>query len=172
MYCRALGSSTSTAAALAAVVLRLWVTWYAAGRKRHGGAGGGDIVLGSPRAWLPPPSLPMHCPAVRGLAPCAGQLTCKHQPWGLRCSGHVRELGSASPCGSLHPQDLRNPSQRGTARMAPHLPRMMPLGSAGGCQMSRTKVVLTSGKRIPTGGPGTGGERWGSPGSAQVSIEE
>lgn len=31
----------------------------------------------------------------------------------------------------------------------------MPLGWAGGCQMSRTEVVLTSGKRIPTGGPGT-----------------
>lgn len=36
-----------------------------------------------------------------------------------------------------------------------NLPRMMPLGWAGGCQMSRTEVVLTSGKRIPTGGPGT-----------------
>lgn len=34
-------------------------------------------------------------------------------------------------------------------------PRMMPLGCAGGCQMSLTEVVLTSGKRIPTGGPGT-----------------
>lgn len=30
------------------------------------------------------------------------------------------------------------------------------MGAAGGCQMRRTKVVLTSGKRIPTGGPGTG----------------
>lgn len=31
----------------------------------------------------------------------------------------------------------------------------MPLGCAGGCQMSLTDVVLTSGKRMPTGGPGT-----------------
>lgn len=31
----------------------------------------------------------------------------------------------------------------------------MPLGWAGGCQISLTDVVLTSGKRMPTGGPGT-----------------
>lgn len=37
----------------------------------------------------------------------------------------------------------------------PNSPRIMPLGWAGGCQMSRTELVLTSGKRIPTGGPGT-----------------
>lgn len=37
------------------------------------------------------------------------------------------------------------------------LPRMMPLGAAGGCQISRTDVVLTSGNRMPIGGPGTGG---------------
>lgn len=39
------------------------------------------------------------------------------------------------------------------------LPRMMPLGAAGGCQTSRTDVVRTSGNRMPTGGPGTGGTR-------------
>lgn len=38
-------------------------------------------------------------------------------------------------------------------------PRMMPLGAAGGCQISRTDVVLTSGNRMPTGGPGTGGNK-------------
>lgn len=38
-------------------------------------------------------------------------------------------------------------------------PRMMPLGAAGGCQISRTDVVLTSGKRMPMGGPGTGGAK-------------
>lgn len=32
---------------------------------------------------------------------------------------------------------------------------MIPLGCAGGCQMSLTDVVLTSGNRMPTGGPGT-----------------
>lgn len=36
---------------------------------------------------------------------------------------------------------------------------MMPLGAAGGCQISRTDVVLTSGNRMPMGGPGTGGDR-------------
>lgn len=35
---------------------------------------------------------------------------------------------------------------------------MMPLGCAGDCQIKRTEVVLTSGKRIPTGGPGTAGK--------------
>lgn len=34
-------------------------------------------------------------------------------------------------------------------------PRMIPLGCAGDCQMSRTELVRTSGNRIPTGGPGT-----------------
>lgn len=34
-------------------------------------------------------------------------------------------------------------------------PKIMPLGCAGGCQISLTEVVLTSGKRMPTGGPGT-----------------
>lgn len=36
---------------------------------------------------------------------------------------------------------------------------MMPLGAAGGCQISRTDVVLTSGNRMPMGGPGTGGDK-------------
>ena len=39
-------------------------------------------------------------------------------------------------------------------------PRMMPLGWAGGCQMSLTEEVLTSGNRMPTGGPGTMGDRY------------
>lgn len=42
---------------------------------------------------------------------------------------------------------------------AQHSPRMMPLGWAGLCQMSRTELVRTSGNRMPTGGPGTG---WGA----------
>lgn len=42
------------------------------------------------------------------------------------------------------------------------LPRMMPLGAAGGCQTSRTDVVRTSGNRMPTGGPGTGGHKGGA----------
>lgn len=34
-------------------------------------------------------------------------------------------------------------------------PKMMPLGWAGGCHMRRTDEVLTSGNRMPIGGPGT-----------------
>lgn len=37
-----------------------------------------------------------------------------------------------------------------------HLPRIIPLGWAGDCQISLTEVVRTSGNKIPTGGPGTG----------------
>lgn len=75
-----------------------------------------------------------------------------------------RELVPASPRQSLLP--LQSIPVR-LAQGVPHLPRMTPLGAAGGCQTSRTKVVLTSGKRSPTGGPGTAGgeigvtEEWG-----------
>lgn len=34
-------------------------------------------------------------------------------------------------------------------------PSIIPLGCAGGCQISLTEVVLTSGNKMPTGGPGT-----------------
>lgn len=48
-------------------------------------------------------------------------------------------------------------------------PRMMPLGAAGGCQISRTDVVLTSGNRMPMGGPGTGGDR-GEAGNRAAAV--
>jgi hypothetical protein len=38
---------------------------------------------------------------------------------------------------------------------------MIPFGVAGGCQISLTDVVLTSGNRMPMGGPGTAGDRGG-----------
>lgn len=34
-------------------------------------------------------------------------------------------------------------------------PSIIPLGCAGGCQISLTELVLTSGNKMPTGGPGT-----------------
>lgn len=43
---------------------------------------------------------------------------------------------------------------------------MMPLGAVGGCQISRTDVVLTSGNRMPTGGPGTEGTK-----EKQVAVQ-
>lgn len=54
-------------------------------------------------------------------------------------------------------------------RKGKRLPRMMPLGVAGGCQISRTEVVLTSGNRMPTGGPGTGGDK-GEAGDSECSC--
>lgn len=98
---------------------------------------------------------------------CSGPATCKFQaaqtlssglttPQGLRdrWAAADRSWQSSRPlresvrlaCCSLGAEPL--------AAAAGHLPRMMPLGSSGGCHTIRTDVSLTSGNTSLTGGPG------------------
>lgn len=118
---------------------------------------GGGTVEDSPQhcPLPPPPSLPRSEPAVRGSLPdtfgaelARVALRCSGVAWSWPCPSHT-----APGSHRLFASTSRE-SQHG--HNSSHLPRMTPLGAVGGCQMSRTEVVLTSGNSIPTGGPGTG----------------
>lgn len=99
MYCRALGSSTSTAAALAMVVLRQWVTWYAAGKGAGRWRWRRGHHPGFPHGLFPSPSLPVPGATNEGvLAACAGDPArdpAQPAPGATAprcCSGDPREL--------------------------------------------------------------------------------
>lgn len=92
---------------------------------------------------------PQNCP----LTP-APHLTAARFLFFSQKSAYVQGTRKPNSCSLLWCPSL--PSQPGV--WCSSLPRMMPLGSSGGCQTMRTDVSLTSGNTSLTGGPGAAGE--------------
>lgn len=86
----------------------------------------------------------------RSPADLSPQLTAAHFLFISQRFAYVQGTGKPNSCSLLCSPSLH--SQPGVCCSI--LPRMIPLGSSGGCQTMRTDVSLTSGNTSLTGGPG------------------